>query len=49
MFFETRNKKRGQCSQLSIVPVFIDQRADGKAPKLARLREKERVHRDKSP
>lgn len=48
VFFDTRNKKRGQCSQLSIVPVFIDQRADG-PPKLARLREKERVHQDKSP
>lgn len=30
VFLETRNKKRGQCSQLSIVPVFIDQRVDGK-------------------
>lgn len=29
VFLETRNKKRGQCSQLSIVPVFIDQRVDG--------------------
>lgn len=27
---ESRNKKRGQCSQLSIVPVCVDQRADGK-------------------
>lgn len=49
VFLETRNKKRGQCSQLSIVPVFIDQRVDGESPKLARLLEKERVHQDKSP
>lgn len=27
---ESRNKKRGQCSQLSIVPVCVDQRVDGK-------------------
>lgn len=27
---ESRNKKRGQCSQLSIVPVCVGQRADGK-------------------
>ena len=30
VFLETRNKKRGQCSIVSIVPVFIDQRVDGK-------------------
>lgn len=30
VFLETRNKKRGQCSQLSIVPVCVDQRVDGK-------------------
>ena len=27
---ESRNKKRGQCSQLSIAPVCVDQRVDGK-------------------
>ena len=30
VFLEILNKKRGQCSQLSIIPVFIDQRVDGK-------------------
>lgn len=35
VFLETRNKKRGQCSQLSIVPVCVDQRVDGKS--LSRL------------
>lgn len=30
VFLEIRNKKRGQCSQLSIVPVCVDQRVDGK-------------------
>lgn len=30
VFLETRNKKRGQCSIVSIVPVCVDQRADGK-------------------
>lgn len=29
IFLETCNKKRGQCSQLSIVPVCVGQRADG--------------------
>ncbi len=31
VFLETCNKKRGQCSQLSIVPVCVGQRADGKS------------------
>ena len=29
---ESRNKKRGQCSQLSIVPVCVDQRVDDGKP-----------------